>query len=540
MGRRPRPAWLAGLLAGVVAATLGAGAGPARPAVAQPVPSEAPIATSPATPAPPRPTTAAPPAPVPARLSDELAAALARFPDLAEAGTVGIAVQAADGTPVWSSPDAGLGLLPASTMKSLAAGSVLSTLGPTGTLTTTAISNEPVGRDGTIEGALVLRGVGDPTLTSDDYRRWVYPSRPSIAIEDLADAVVSAGVRRIAGDVVGDGTGFGPGTSAAGWPSRYFGDFDAHHLSALTIDTGRLVEVDDRPGRAVSVRIEQEPDPVLRTALLFARALAERGVVIDGRVRRATAPTRSQNPVAAIESSPMSEVLTFMLQESDNHLADSLVRAVALEDVGDGSWEAAGDRVKTGLHDLGVDTTGFVLSDGSGLSRTNRVSAELLAANDRVQFDQWGRTWSNMLPIAGEAGTLEGRLIGTPAQGRVHAKTGTLDDVRGLAGHVLGTGDDRYHFALLVNDVDPDIRYRVSELGDELSLVLTDALDRCRRTRVVRVPVEPSPNAPAPSATGTPASDPPTPATERQVVTATGEDPGPPLSSADWRRRCPG
>jgi len=532
---RPRPALLAGLLAGLVAATLGAGSGSTGSALAQPVPSDTPTAT-PTTPESATPEAATPEAatPVPPRLADELAAVLARFPDLTEAGRVAIAVQAADGTSVWSSPDAALGLLPASTMKSLTAGSVLSTLGPTGTLTTTATSAEPVGPDGTISGALVLRGVGDPTLTSDDYRRWVYPSRPSSAIEDLADAVVAAGVRRIAGDVVGDGTAFGPGTSAAGWRARYFADFDAHHLSALTIDTGRLVEVDDRPGRAVSVRIEQEPDPVLRTAVLFARALAERGVVIDGRVRRATAPTQAQNPVAAIDSPPMSEVLTFMLQESDNHLADSLVRAAALEAVGDGSWEAAGDGVRAGLHDVGVDTTGFVLSDGSGLSRTNRVSADLLATNDWAQFEQWGRTWSTMLPVAGEAGTLEGRLIGTPAQGRVYAKTGTLDDVRGLAGHVLGEGDARYHFALLVNDVDPDIRYRASVLGDELALVLTDALDRCRRTRVVRVPVEPSPDAAAPTAT-----DAPTPETERLVVTATADDPGPPLGSDGWRRRCP-
>lgn len=525
-GRR-RTTLLAGLLAGLLAAALGGGAAPGRSnAVAQPI-----VSTSPA----PSTSPAATPDPVavPPRLADELAAILARFPDLTEDGRVGIAVQAADGTPVWSSPDATAGLLPASTMKTLTAGSVLANLGPTGTLTTTAASVGPVGADGTLVGGLVLLGVGDPTMTSDDYRRWVYPSRPSTAIEDLADAVVAAGVRRITGNVVGDGTAFGPGTAAAGWPPRYFADFDAHRLGALTIDTGRLVEVDDRPGRAVSVRIEHEPDPALRTALVFARALADRGVVIEGRVRRATAPTRALYPVATVDSPPGSEMLTFMLQESDNHLADSLVRAVALRSAGDGSWEAAGDGVRTALHDLDVDTSGFVLSDGSGLSRTNRVSAQLLVDNDRVQFDRWGQTWSNMLPAAGEAGTLESRLVGTPAQGRVFAKTGTLDDVRGLAGHVLGD-DGRYHFALLVNDVDPDIRYRASVLGDELALVLADALDGCRRDRVVEVPVDGPSDGPAPSATGTPG-----PRVERRAVTATPDNPGPPLSDETWRRRCP-
>lgn len=541
-------------LLGVTAVLVGGLATASTPVRAQVVPDQlpAPVVVAQASPSPdqsPAPgASTATPAPdatpamaVPDHLARELGAVLARYPSLVEAGEVGISVMAGDGAPVWST-EADLPLLPASSMKALTAASVLATFGEDGRITTAANGTVAVRGDGVLDGDLVVRGLGDPTMTSDDYRRWVYPARPATAIEDLADRIVASGVRRVTGDLVGDGTVFGVARTAAGWPSRYFDDFDAHYLSGLTIDTGRRVEVDAPPGQAASVVIDHAPDPALRTTEVLARALVDRGVRLDGRVRRTIKPVLAFHPVATVSSPPMSEVVAFMLAESDNHLADTLLRASAVRDRGRGTWADGGATLRAALQAEGVDTAGLVASDGSGLSRADRVTANQLVANDRAMVDHLGRRWSDLLAVAGEVGTLENRLVGTPAQGRLFAKTGTLADVRAVAGHVVGPDGpgqgDRYHFAIIANDVEP-VRYVASVMADEIALVLTDALDGCRRRRGTEVEVTPSePTGPS-AAPGTGPEPAPTPRLVRRPVTASPGNPGPALSDGDWDRRCP-
>lgn len=465
---------------------------------------------------------------LPARLD----AVMARFPQLTGSATVAVVVTDAEGHKLWSAgPDRGL--LPASTMKVLTAASALDELGPTGVVHTGAAATGPVDDQGVVDGDVVVVGTGDPTLTTDDYRRWIYPSRPATAIEDLADAIVASGVRRIAGDLLGDGTRFGPSETAAGWPERYFADFDAHRLGPLSVDTGRVVTI-DATASPPRVTIDHDPDPAVSATLALATALADRGVVIDGLARRTIAPAAGMLPLGRVGSPPMTDVLGFMLRESDNHMADTLVRTAALQEYGDGSWSSADTRVRQALGNLGVDTTGLVVADGSGLSRNDRVTPTQLVMTDVGLTNALGDTWSSMLAVGGESGTLANRLIGTSGEGRLYAKTGTLTDVRALVGHVRGPDGSRYHFAMMVNDVDESIRYLASVLGDEVTLVLTDALDGCRRVR--RVDVE-APAASGGGAASPPATAAPAPATTMAPATAT--DPGPHLQDAAWRRRCP-
>jgi D-alanyl-D-alanine carboxypeptidase/D-alanyl-D-alanine-endopeptidase (penicillin-binding protein 4) len=99
--------------------------------------------------------------------------------------------------------------------------------------------------------------------------------------------------------------------------------------------------------------------------------------------------------------------------------------------------------------------------------------------------------WLELLPVAGRTGTVAGRLRDTPADGRVHAKTGTLRDVRALTATIPGRGGDDLHLAVVVNDLErPRDIAAARRLSDVLALALTVAQDGCGGPLVVSEPQE--------------------------------------------------
>lgn len=456
---------------------------------------------------------------------------MALHEDTFDSADVGLVVTDAEGTVVLDRR-AGTPLLPASTMKVLTAAAVLDTMGPHRRITTRVTTTTPPD-DGGVVPNLVLVGAGDPALTTDAYRTHIFRARPATSIEALADRVVAAGVTRVTGSVVGDGTAFGPLEQAAGWPQRYLADRDAHRISALSIDTG--VEVDTFPigGFERLIGQRQAEFPPLHAAWEFTQALRERGVEVDGRVLMAGVPTAADHQVAWVSSPPADELVRFMLERSDNHMADTLLRTAGLRVEGVGSWSAGGRAVATALEDLGVDTTGLVVDDGSGLSRLDRVSPATLAGADRVLTDRFGGAWSSWLSTVGVDGTLDARLVGTEAEGRYHGKSGSLSDVKARVGHVRGDAGARLHMAVIANQVTRGQAWRVTVLADDLTVAMVDHLEGCRR--VPRL-VEPAPNATGPAATSQAS---PAPATPQVTASPAPTLPTAPLSDASaWRRVC--
>jgi len=134
--------------------------------------------------------------------------------------------------------------------------------------------------------------------------------------------------------------------------------------------------------------------------------------------------------------------------------------------------EAGHDAVMEFLRRVGVDPRGFALQDGSGLSRSDLVSphemVSLLAAMDRHRY---AAAFKESLPIAGVDGTLEHRMRGTPAQGRVVAKTGTIRHVNALDGYATSRSGERLAFAVIVNHHtgDPkDVTSAIDQIGNVL------------------------------------------------------------------------
>jgi D-alanyl-D-alanine carboxypeptidase/D-alanyl-D-alanine-endopeptidase (penicillin-binding protein 4) len=168
-------------------------------------------------------------------------------------------------------------------------------------------------------------------------------------------------------------------------------------------------------------------------------------------------------------------VVTFMNKESDNLTAETLLKTLAAVRRGTPGSATAGVSV---LHEFlsanGIDTTKVIIVDGSGLSRYDLTSAEavtkLLVAmyGNREHFE----TFYHSLPIAGVDGTLARRMRGTPAEGNLHAKTGTLSGVSALSGYVRTAEGELLAFSVLTQNYPSNSRgYRLVQ--DRIGVILS-------------------------------------------------------------------
>jgi D-alanyl-D-alanine carboxypeptidase/D-alanyl-D-alanine-endopeptidase (penicillin-binding protein 4) len=157
-------------------------------------------------------------------------------------------------------------------------------------------------------------------------------------------------------------------------------------------------------------------------------------------------------------SMTLGELLVPFLKLSNNMHAEVLLKAMGRAASGQGTWAAGLAAASAALSALGVDMTVQRQVDGSGLSRqdllTNRQLTTLLLA---ARAEPWFPVWYEALPIAGAAdrmvgGTLRSRMVGTPAAGNVHAKTGTLTGVSALSGYVTDATGRRLVFSMINNN----------------------------------------------------------------------------------------
>jgi serine-type D-Ala-D-Ala carboxypeptidase/endopeptidase (penicillin-binding protein 4) len=153
------------------------------------------------------------------------------------------------------------------------------------------------------------------------------------------------------------------------------------------------------------------------------------------------------------QSPPLAAVLQLMLKPSQNQIGETLLRALGAQVTGFGSMDSGRAVVRRVLTGFGVPPDAYVQADGSGLSRYNYVAPEALAEvlegmYHRPDFEPF----YDALPVAGVDGTLATRFLGTAAAGNVHAKTGTLSNVRSLSGYVRDADGELLVFVLLVNN----------------------------------------------------------------------------------------
>jgi D-alanyl-D-alanine carboxypeptidase/D-alanyl-D-alanine-endopeptidase (penicillin-binding protein 4) len=368
--------------------------------------------------------------------------------------------------------DEGRALRPASTLKLVTTAVALDLFGPAARIRTTL---ETAGRQdglGRILGDVYLVGRGATMLTPP-----TSPGRPTAPLEELADALVAAGVRRIEGRLIGhegafsgdrrghDWTwedlvwGYGAEVSALSWndgvvearlqPGERVGDpalLDVAPLTPLVSIVSTVVTAD--AGTPDEVVLEKEPgtgrirlsgrlplgggwsgrlaveDPARYATTTFASVLQAKGIRVTGDVLTSRAPLPPALRVLAVHEGPaLAELVRQVNKESLNVHAEALLRLVGLRARGEGSVENGIDAAFEILARLGVPTEGWVISDGSGLARSDLATpaglATLLVAMDRHPH---AAVFRESLPVAGVDGTLERRLHGA-AQRRIVAKT---------------------------------------------------------------------------------------------------------------------
>ncbi|GLU47869.1 D-alanyl-D-alanine carboxypeptidase/D-alanyl-D-alanine endopeptidase [Nocardiopsis ansamitocini] len=427
--------------------------------------------------------------------------ALLDSPEL-QGATSGVTVRSLDSGELLYGNDAATPLIPASNAKLLTSAAALDVLGPDHTFRTTVDAGEDPG-DGVVEGDLILRGTGDPTLTATVF-------------DALAAEVAGSGVTLVTGDLLADDTWFDDQRLGADWDPTDEPYYYASQISALTVaansdfDTG-VVNATAAPGVLPGLAVDPElvpaganlqivdqattgePDSVatlgvnrapgtntfgftgslpaggsafqtLRTvheptdhaAHLFAAALEAEGVEIAGEVRRGSAPG-TVHQLVEHESMPLQDLLVPFMKLSNNGHAEILVKAIGHEALGEGTWEAGLAEVEEAINRLGVTTDDLELTDGSGLSHTNLVRADLIDDLLTEATDQpWFEVWKTSLPLAGEAdrlvgGTLAQRMRGTAAEANVYAKTGSLTGASALSGYVTTADGEELAFSIVNN-----------------------------------------------------------------------------------------
>jgi D-alanyl-D-alanine carboxypeptidase/D-alanyl-D-alanine-endopeptidase (penicillin-binding protein 4) len=410
-------------------------------------------------------------------------------------GTWGVAVVSVTrgDTLFLSQPDAPL--KPASIMKLMTTALSLDRHGAEHTFTTEVLVDRGT-NGGVVDGSLYLRGGADPTLS---LRFWKGES----PMDALARQVAGAGIKTVRGGVVADETAFEVERIPAGWKSSYLMSAYAAPVSALSLNEnlvwivtraeggnavveldppttaipitstvkvvggsgGRIVARRSSNGIAVSGTIGAQsgprryslvvPEPPSFAAGALAASLKAAGVDVQGPIRVGPTPGDAAR-VAEIRSLPLASIISYMNRESINHFAELLYRDASHEDDRPGSAAASQARLREFLGSkAGVRKDDIRVSDGSGLSEADTVTArsfvQLLSYAHRAP---WGSVFHASMPVAGESETMRGRMRSTPAQGNLHAKTGTTNTVASLAGYVTALNGEVLAFAFIYNGRD--------------------------------------------------------------------------------------
>ncbi|MBH8577320.1 D-alanyl-D-alanine carboxypeptidase/D-alanyl-D-alanine-endopeptidase [Nostocaceae cyanobacterium CENA369] len=211
----------------------------------------------------------------------------------------------------------------------------------------------------------------------------------------------------------------------------------------------------------------------------FRTALATEKISL-GQTLVAAGGTNLQE-LAAVQSPPLSELLIETNHNSNNLYAEALLRALAFKQprVPNKSTADLGlETLKATLTQLGVNSANYVLVDGSGLSRRDLVTPEAFVQTLRgIARTPVASVYRTSLPVAGKSGTLSSRFRGTPAEGIVQAKTGTLTGAISLSGYVNSPKYEQLVFSIIVNQSEQPASV-IRQAMDEI-VVLLAQLQRC-------------------------------------------------------------
>ncbi|MDX2176692.1 MAG: D-alanyl-D-alanine carboxypeptidase/D-alanyl-D-alanine-endopeptidase [Candidatus Sumerlaeia bacterium] len=402
---------------------------------------------------------------------------------------------------------------PASLLKIFTAGAALDTLGPDHRFKT---SIEAVGaiEGKTLQGALLVRGGGDPALGPRFQRN---PDNTTQVFRDWAHVLKDAGIRKIDGSVVGDDTLFLDDRVSPGWPRRELAEWYCAEVSALSFNDNTIdvlfrapKKQNERATATISPRTEYatfvnsvrtgapggydsgvrfyrnptgsevvargrlEPgerkteyaamaDPAMYAATVLKETLEDEGITVAGRPARVldreeSAILREQSVVLFEHTSePVSALMPVVLAVSQNLYAEVLARHVALAYGEPADFQGAGNSLRRWAQEAGIPAGNLLFADGSGLSRASRLTPRAIGeALLRMRSSPHWELFRDSLAYPGGRGSLRTRFTDLERRDlapRLHAKTGYIDGAHGLAGYLTTRNGGEYVFVIVANNV---------------------------------------------------------------------------------------
>ena len=439
--------------------------------------------------------------------------ALVEAPEFRNAHWGVLVVDATSGDTLYSH-NAGKLFMPASNMKLLTGSTALLRLGPDFRYRTPILARGEL-REGVLEGDLLVVGRGDPTI-SDHMRGDAMRALAEVAdslsahgVQRITGRVIAAG-NAFPGPVLGYGwswddfeddysapidelnfnEGFstivvrggaapGDAVSVTTAPAKTFPRVRtlATTVAASAGETSTDASM-GRRRRTTATRLEvakdtafggfvltgqvqagdsttvtvthRDPDDAYIAAL--TEALRARGLAVDGAVSADSASARVDT-MFIMQSPPLRDIMPALMKPSQNQIAELLLRTIGLEQAGVGTADSGRAVVARQLLAWGADSAGFIVRDGSGLSRYDYVAPETIVhVLDAVRKSPQFQLFYESLPIAGVDGTIRSRMKGTKAEGNLHAKTGTVAQARSLSGYVTTADGRMLLFSMLCNN----------------------------------------------------------------------------------------
>lgn len=383
-------------------------------------------------------------------------------------------------------------LVPVSVMKIVTSGAALEVMGRDKTLETKLIYEGKIDKNGVLKGNLYIQGGGDPTLGSDGIA-----VAPETFLADWIKEMKKAGINFVNGDIIvlddlfgyegipgkwlweDMGTDYAPGT----YGISIFDNLYTLYLSSgvpgttpkitgtkpqmkdLIFDNHAVVSPDGKrdiyvrgvpfenkrgfygivPENRAEITIKSDiPDPGFFLGQYFADYMKKNGIKFDGKVTtaRLTAKRPKNGVVLAVTKSvPVPEIIRVLLTRSDNHYAEHLFQLLE---------KIEGINVVEFWKEKGMDVDSLTMKDGSGLSRGDTLSAKLLTDILVYMDGKKEFKFEELLPIAGQDGTVAKFLKETPLSGNARVKSGSMSGIQSYAGYLEKNGK-RYAFAIIVN-----------------------------------------------------------------------------------------
>ncbi len=404
-------------------------------------------------------------------------------------GASGVRVYDLSTSKVLFARNAGVRLAPASNQKLATSTTALGLWGADYRFRTELYTNGTLDADGVYHGRLYLKGYGDPTLSTPWYMQNVLHFTTS-NLADFVTALKNAGVKKIAGRVVGDESWFDSLRSVPSWTANLRSECTP--LSALSLNKGTGPQ-----GGAVS-------NPPLWPVRKLTSMLESAGIDVTRGAIVGTTPAGA-NLSYTEYSAKLSRILAATNKPSDNFFAEMLLKGLG-KSFGTAGSTAAGVKVVGGfLVAAGLTRASFGLIDGSGLSYSDRQTAWGLT---RLLKTMWRRdaypVFYRSLAVAGVDGTLSDRMRKTAASGNLHGKTGTLAIASNLSGYVTTANGHMLAFSILMNKSGYINVWAAQTAQDAIGI----ALARSKPAGAITPRPSPSPTAAAAPASPTPVSSP--------------------------------